>query len=141
MSLAASSTYTASMAAGSAIFSASAGDPWCPTHGWGFCPCYGSSEYTDLNSYSIYATYTCPMCSQICTIGTYHVCTTVMPNTYPGTNPAPPFIPTLVFPALECAICDKVLEPHEKKLCSDCRGVFEAWKFLTKKEPEPEDKG
>jgi hypothetical protein len=95
----------------------SAGDPYCPTHG--MSPC-------------------------VCGMG-------VLPNTgdwtSPGSVPVPyvPYNPntfTISIPVPECAFCDKPLEADDKKLCKDCRGVFEAWKFLTKKdEPDKEPEG
>lgn len=116
----------------SAIFASfSSGDPFCSIHGNGPCGCYTSVDSSD---YTITSTWTCGQCGQVCQFGTYHFCMISVPGSgcMPSVNP---FILTLP----ECAFCDKPLELNDKKVCKECRGVFEAWKFLTKKdEPEPE---
>jgi hypothetical protein len=125
---------------GGAIFASfSAGDPYCPTHGMGPCIC-GTSVLPNTGDWTFTSTYTCFMCGAVVSYGSSHYCTS------PGSAPVPsvPYNPypntfTISIPVPECAFCDKPLEADDKKPCKDCRGVFEAWKFLTKKdEPEPD---
>lgn len=99
------------------------GGIWCPIHNqvdW----CYGSSSggagvVWDPNTWTV--PYT--------------------PGTGIGTGsgqcvPTPfVFTPTV----LECALCDNALEMDDKKICKSCKGVLDAWKFLSKKD-EPEEK-
>jgi hypothetical protein len=71
-------------------------------------------------------------------MGTYHFCTTTAPGTVRWVNPAGN--QTISFPLPECAFCDKLLESDDKKVCKECRGVFEAWKFLSKRDESEPDK-
>lgn len=148
MSLQAVSTSTASAAGSPVGIFCMAGDfpfrNWCDCCGNAPCTCFTDLTSVDLtnansNNYTItMSTWTCSNCGVLVPMGTYHTC-----NWFPsGTGTAPVMIPSIFgeVPVRECALCDKVLEPEEKKMCKDCRGVFEAWKFLTKR-PDPEDGG
>lgn len=115
----------------------------CPTHGLSACECHDQSLSTsdivldDSNTYDasniIVSTWTCASCGYVVAMGQYHICGA--PQTTPiQWNPG-----SFTLPMPECALCDKPLVFGDKKVCADCRGVFEAWKFLTKKdESEPE---
>src|SRR5438552_971595 len=39
---------------------------------------------------------------------------------------------TVINPTRECAGCDAELKYDEKMLCRECKGVFDAWRFLSK---------
>jgi hypothetical protein len=116
-----------------AIFASFSAGSGCLIHGSGPCCCY-----TNVNTNDYTVTWTCGVCGVTVPFGANHLCTA------PGTPwtpmpyvPAAPFTISISLP--ECAFCDKLLEVDDKKLCKECRGVFEAWKFLAKKdEPEKE---
>src|SRR5262249_31955815 len=94
------------------------------------------SQTATSGSYSLSC---CPSCGMPVTDGLIHNCCTSPPWINPigiGTSPCVPEIfPFFPQPPQECALCDKLLESDDKKVCKECRGVFEAWKWLSKKDP------
>jgi hypothetical protein len=143
MSLQTVSTFTASGSNSPIGIYAMSGDfpfngPWCDCCGNTPCSCF-TAKSVDTTDYTLTViSYTCHNCGVLISMGQWHVCQWSAPNT--GT--APVMIPSVwtAPPVVECVLCDKPLEADDKKVCKDCRGVFEAWKFLTKKpDPEPEE--
>ena len=108
----------------SSSFSMSSGDVWCPEHSQWNCMWHtwsGDSTWV-------------PPPYDLTGVGTG-----INPSVIPWVNPAPN---SFVFePLPECALCDKPLELGERKVCKECRGVFEAWKFLSKPSKDEKEPG
>ena len=77
------------------------------------------------------AGYTCLLCGVWVVPTLIHSCTGTS-----GTFKITTGTTTVTNPTRECAGCDAELKYDEKMLCRECKGVFDAWRFLSKPSEE-----